>query len=289
MSEFLQYLISGAAVGCGFALTGSGLVVIHRVTRVVNLAQGMFAVLAGLTVTSLLGAGVPHLAAEGLAILAAAAAGALTGLIAIGRRGTTPITTLIVTLGIGLAGYAAELLVWGDQPRSFPGLGGAVDIAGAHILRQHLLVIVVTLVVFAGIGVFFGRTYLGKALAACAANPYAARIIGIDVTRMGVVAFALAGALGGLAGVLLTPLQSVAFDSDVPLLVNGFAAAIFGGLLRPGMALAGGLLLGVAQSLVAGFLSGTFQLEVALVLMLAVMIGRTLRRGAATEEEAAWG
>jgi branched-chain amino acid transport system permease protein len=100
---------------------------------------------------------------------------------------------------------------------------------------------------------------------------------------MGLLAFALGGALGGLAGVLVTPVQQVTFDSDVILLVNGFAAAVLGGLTRPGVALAGGLLLGVAQTLIAGYGGGAFQLEIALLLMLSVMVAQGVRAGSVRE------
>jgi branched-chain amino acid transport system permease protein len=114
VSELLSYLIHGLAVGCGFSLVASGLIIIYRVTRVVNLAQGTFAVLAGLSAATLLGSGVPHGLAELAAILIAAGAGLLTGFIAIGKRGTSPQAALIATLGVGIFAYAVEILVWGS-------------------------------------------------------------------------------------------------------------------------------------------------------------------------------
>jgi branched-chain amino acid transport system permease protein len=286
VSAFVSYLINGLAVGCGFALIGSGLVAIHRVTRVVNFAQAMFAVLAGLSAASFVHLGLPHGLAELAAVAVAVAAGLLTGLVTIGRRGTTPQSALIITLGLGIFAYAFEILIWGDQPRSFPGLRGSITLAGATVQRQYLLVIVVTAVVFTALALFFGHTYLGKALSACASNPYAARVVGIDVRRMGLLAFALGGGLGGVAGVLLTPLQPISFDSDVSLIVNGFAAAILGGLNRPVPALAGGLVLGVAEAMVAGYGKASYQVEVALGLMLAIMIWQGARRPAMQEETA---
>jgi branched-chain amino acid transport system permease protein len=278
VNAFLSYLVSGVAVGCGFALIGSGLVIIHRVTRVVNLSQGMYAVVAALSAMTFLGAGLPHGVAELCAILVAVVAGLLTGVVAIGRRGTTPLSSLIVTFGVGIFAYAVEVLTWGDQPRSFPGLAGAVEVANVRVQAQYVLVVAVAATVFLALDLFFERAYLGKALSACASNPYAARVVGIDVGRMGLLAFALGGALGGLAGVLLGPLRPISFDSDVPLVVDGFAAAILGGLTRPILALVGGLLLGVAEAMVAGYVNGAYQTEVALVLMLVVMIGQTARR-----------
>ena len=278
MNAFLSYLVSGVAVGCGFALIGSGLVIIHRVTRVVNLSQGMYAVVAALSAMTFLGAGLPHGVAELCAILVAVVAGLLTGVVAIGRRGTTPLSSLIITFGVGIFAYAIEVLTWGDQPRSFAGLPGAVEVANVRVQAQYVLVVAVAATVFLALDLFFERAYLGKALSACASNPYAARVVGIDVGRMGLLAFALGGALGGLAGVLLGPLRPISFDSDVPLVVDGFAAAILGGLTRPILALLGGLLLGVAEAMVAGYVNGAYQTEVALVLMLVVMIGQTARR-----------
>jgi branched-chain amino acid transport system permease protein len=287
VTSFISYLVNGLAVGCGFALLASGLVTVHRVTGVINFAQATFAVLAGLAAGSLLGDGLPHGLAELAGVALAVAAGLLTGLAALGKRGTTPQAALIVTLGISILAYAAEIAIWGDQPTSFPGLHGSLDIGGVRVLWQYLLVIGVTVVVFTALAAFFGRTYVGKALTACASDPYAARLVGIGVLRMSLVAFALGGGLGGIAGVLLTPLQPISFDSDVSLIINGFAAAILGGLNRPGPALAGALLLGVAESMVAGYGNASYQTEIALGLMLVIMIWRAARTPAVHEEATA--
>ncbi|MEQ4305788.1 branched-chain amino acid ABC transporter permease [Plantactinospora sp. B6F1] len=284
MREFLQYLVTGVGGGCAFALVGSGLVVVHRVTRVVNFAQGSFAVIAAMTASTLLASGLPHGLAEACAVGVGAGAGLLVGLVAIGRPGTPPGASLIITLGLAVFAYAVEVLVWGDQPRSFAGVPGAVEFAGVRFQAHYLLIIGVTAVVFAGTAALFARTDVGRALSACASNPYAARVVGIDVVRMGLLAFGIGGALGGLAGVLVTPIQLVTFDYDVTLIIGGFAAAVFGGLMRPLYTLVGGLLLGVAQSLVAGYGSAAYQMEVALVLLLAGMLVQAARSPVAAPE-----
>ncbi|MDI6097456.1 branched-chain amino acid ABC transporter permease [Actinoplanes sp. NEAU-A12] len=283
MSDLIGYLLTGLGIGAGFALVGSGLVAIYRVTRVVNFAQGAFAVLAAMLTSSLLGAGLPHGVAEVGGVVLGALAGLIVGVIAIGRPGTSPGTSLIVTLGLGVLAYAVEVLIWGDQPRSFPGVSGVAEVGGARLPAHYLLILAVTAPVFLVMAWFFARTDLGRALSACASNRYAAQVVGIDVRRMGLLAFAIGGALGGLAGVLTTPVQQVTFDSDVTLIVNGFAAAVLGGLTRPMVALAGGLLLGVAQTLAAGYGGGAYQMEVALVLMLTVMIIQAARTGPVPE------
>jgi branched-chain amino acid transport system permease protein len=151
-----------------------------------------------------------------------------------------------------------------------------------------VVVVLLTALAFVGLTVFFDRTYLGRGLTACSSNPRAARIVGIDVTRMGLVAFGLGGGLGGLAGVLLTPIQPVSFNSDVSIAISGFAAAIFGGLLRPGSALVGGLVLGVAEALTAGYGQASLQSGVALLIMLGIMVWQARHRLlTAADEDAA--
>ena len=287
MRLFLQYATSGLATGCAFALVATGFVAIYRVTRVVNFAQGTFAVVAGMLASALLVRGLPHVVAEGLAVLVAAAVGLGVGVVAIGRRGTPPLASLIVTLGLGIGAYALLILIWGDQPVSFDGLKGSLEVGGVTMQTHYGLVILVTAATFAGLALFFNATYLGRGLTACSSNPRAARLVGIDVTRMGLVAFGLGGGLGGLAGVLLTPLQPVSFDSDVGLAINGFAAAIFGSLLRPGTALVGGLVLGVAEALVAGYSRASLQSGVALVLMLGIMVWQARRQPLGSDEASA--
>ncbi|RNL86872.1 branched-chain amino acid ABC transporter permease [Halostreptopolyspora alba] len=278
MTQFLMFLINGIAIGCGFALVGSGLVAVYRITGVVNFAQGMFAVVAALSATSFVAMGVWHGLAELMAISVGGLAGLITGVIAVGKRGTQPLTALLVTLAVGFLAYAVEVLIWGENPRSLAGLDGRAELMGVPVQRQYLLVIAVTVVVFVLLWLFFSRTYLGKALTACASNPYAARVVGIDVTRMAFIAFALGGVLGGIAGVLIAPLRPVSFDTDVSLIVGGFAAAIFGGLTRPMMALLGGVLLGITEVMIQAYGNASFATMGSLVFLLVIMIWQATRR-----------
>jgi branched-chain amino acid transport system permease protein len=269
---FLSYILHGIAVGCSFALVASGIIIIYRVTRIVNLAQGSFAVVATFTATSLLGVGLPHGLAEVVAVLAAAGFGFLTGLVAVGKRGTRPQASLIATLAIAIFCYALVILIWGDQPRSFAGLAGSFEISGLDFPKQYVVVIGATLAVFALLEGFLEWTYAGKALTACASNPYAATLVGIGVVRMSLLGFALGGALGGVSGVLIAPLSPMSYDSDVLLFVNGFASAILAGLKRPVFALGGGIVLGVAEALVAGYSKASYQSALALLLTLAILV-----------------
>jgi branched-chain amino acid transport system permease protein len=280
MSEFMVYLVSGAALGCSFALIGSGFVVVHRVTRVVNFSQGLLAVLGGLISASLLSSALPAPLAYLVTLVLCALVGAAVGLMAIGRRSTPPLIALLVTLGASFIGSAVIIFVWGQDPISPPGIKGTVNVFGAELEIQRLVVVAVTVVAFVALAVFFDFTYLGKGLTAAASNPTAARLVGIDVRTMGLVAFAIAGALGGLAGLLIAPSSAVSYYSDLPLALSGFAAAVFGGLTSVWKTLVGGLALGIAGQLVAGYLSGSAQTEVALAMMLVVMILRHKSLGA---------
>jgi branched-chain amino acid transport system permease protein len=275
VSELVTYLVSGIALGSSFALIGSGFVVVHRVTRVVNFAQGSLAVVGGMVSATLLDGLLPHGLGQLGAVLICGVVGLLVGLLAIGRRGTPPLISLIVTLGASMLISAAIIWLWGQDPVSPPGLDGSTVVFGATVETQRLLVVVATLLAFLVLTLFFTRSYVGKALTASASNPFAARMVGIDVRRMGLLAFALAGVLGGLAGVLVAPTNAVSFYSDLPLALSGFAAAVFGGLTSPIRTLVGGLGLGVAGTLTAGYFDGSYQTEVALLLMLLIMIARS--------------
>lgn len=283
MSELITYLIAGIAIGCSYALVGSGIVVVHRITRVANFAQGTFAVLGGLLAGTFLTSGIPHGVGESLAVVLSGLAGLIVAVLAIGKPGTSPTVSLVITLGISILAYAVFILFWGDGSKSSPGLSGSVEILGASVQMHYFIVIGVTLVTFLCLGFFFAKTDLGKAMTACASNPYAAKLVGINVRRMGFSAFFIAGLLGGLAGVVLTPLREISYSSDISFALYGFAAAVFGGLNSPGKTILGGLILGIVSLLVAGYLNPAYQMVAALVIMLGVMI---IRSSSMVQEEA---
>lgn len=274
MNQFVTFLLSGIALGCSFALIGSGFVVVHRVTRVVNFTQGSLAVFGGLISYSLVEKVLPHGLGELVAVLMCGVIGLVFGLIAIGRPGTSPLISLLITLGLSFLSSAVMILIWGQDPISPPGISGSIEVGGISLEPQRLLVVAAALLAFLVLGLFFDRTDVGRSLTASASNPRAARLVGIDVRRMGLIAFGIAGVLGGLAGVLIAPSTAVSFYSDLPLALSGFAAAVFGGLVSPWRTFVGALILGVSGQLIAGYLNGSFQTQIALIMMLGVMIVR---------------
>lgn len=278
MTTFLQLVVSGLSVGSGYALVGIGLVLVFRTTNALNFAQGTYAVLAGLTTSSLLHHMPTPLAAL-LSILLVTAVGLAMGFVTLSRGGeTAPLISLIVTLGLSLVARAVELLVFGDSPHTFAAISArAWDLRGVLVQPQYVLVFGLTVLVTAVLSLVLRRTILGNALVACSDSHRAAQIIGLDTRTLGAVAFSLAALLGAVAGVLVTPIVPVTYDSDISIAVNGFAAAAFGGLVSIPLTLAGGLVLGVAENLVVGYVNPQYELAIALVIML-VLIGWRSRR-----------
>jgi branched-chain amino acid transport system permease protein len=282
MREFLQLVVVGVSTGSAFALVGIGMVLIFRTTGIINFAQGSFAVLGGLFMVELVG-GMHGLFAGFIAVVLVAFIGSLVGFVAVGfRRRTTPLASLIITLGIALFISSLNLLAFGDRPHTYPTIfERAWDIGGVLVQPQYVLVAGVTLVAALLLTLGLQRTIAGQALVACADSRRAAELVGIDVRAVAVVAFAVSAGLSALGWVLLTPVDPVNYDSDVRIAINGFAAAAFGGLVSIRLAYVGGLTLGIAQQLVVGYAdeipglgqqARQYELAAALVIML-VLIG----------------
>jgi branched-chain amino acid transport system permease protein len=131
-----------------------------------------------------------------------------------------------------------------------------------------------TLVLVVGLYLFFKYTLLGRALRASAANPRAARLMGINTQRMGLIAFALSAALCALAGIVITPVTFMSYDRGLMLALKGFVAMILGGLTSPFGAVLGALVLGVVESLAAGLLSSGYRDAFSFVILFAVLLVR---------------
>ena len=121
---------------------------------------------------------------------------------------------------------------------------------------------------------FFNRTLVGKAILACSCNKTAAQLVGINVGRMLLVAYGLSALLGAMAGVLVAPITYTSYDAGIMLGLKGFAAAVLGGMGNPMGAVAGGLLLGLVESLAAGLISSGYKDAIAFVILLLVLFLR---------------
>jgi branched-chain amino acid transport system permease protein len=275
--QLAQYVASGLVVGGVYALIGLGFVIVYGVTRIINFAQGEFVALGALGMVALLGQGLPLAAAFVFTVVLVAAVGVLLGRVAIHPvRHAPPLTILIVTIGASIALRGGALVVWGTDPFPAPAFspGPPLRLGGATVVRQGLWVLAVAGVVFAGLWAFFTRTYAGSAVRAAAVNPRAARLMGIRVDRMHLLAWAFSGGLGATAGAVIAPITYATYDMGLMLGLKGFVAAVLGGLASPPAAIAGGFLLGLAESLAAGLVSSGYKDAVAFVILIVLCLAQ---------------
>ena len=259
MREFIQFTLGGISFGMVYAAIALSLVLIWRGTRILNYSQGAMAMFTTYIAFTVIG----HTGNYWAGFAAALAAGLVLGA-GIERTGIRPVenkpplNAVVVTIGLlvfleGLAG-----IIYGGQYRSFP---AAFSITGLHagslalgISLNDVFVAAAVLAAALGLAVLFRFTSAGLRLRAAAFNTYAARLLGVRVGRMFTLGWALAGLIGALAGVLVSPdtfLYPASMDS---IFVLGFTAAVIGGLDSPVGAVVGGLILGVALNYVGGYL-----------------------------------
>lgn len=274
---WLQYVAGGLTAGAIYALVALGFSIVHNTSHAINFAQGEFVMLGGMGAVSLVGLGLPLLAAVPLALAGACAVGWLVQRLALepaqaGGKADV-VTLIIITIGVGLFLRGAAQLVWDKRIHTLPAFSGntPIQFGGASIVPQSLWVLGGTAAAVIALGWFFSRTVYGTAMRATAANPLAAQLMGISTRGVMRTAFALAALLGALGGVLTAPITFTSYDAGVMLGLKGFAAAMLGGLGSFGGAVAGGLLLGLLESLGAGFLSSAYKDAIAFVVILAVL------------------
>jgi len=270
-----QWIISGITVGTIYGLVALGFVVIYSVTRVINIAQGEF-VMLGAMLTITLANSLPLVPAIVLAVLATAAVGAVIERVALhpARRAATVIL-IMITVGIDIVLRGLALIIWGTQPYALrPFTPGPPILIGTGVItRQALWVIGIALVALLVCFGFFRFTLLGMALRACAANPLAARLVGIKPERMALLAWAGSAGLAALGGAVIAPITFGTSAMGLDLGLRGFVAAVMGGLESPVGAVWGGLVLGILESVGAGLSSGLKDV-IAFFVLLVVLILR---------------
>ncbi|NCC76274.1 MAG: branched-chain amino acid ABC transporter permease [Clostridia bacterium] len=278
MSDFLQFLFSGLTNGSIYALIALGFCVVNNTMGILNFVQVDFVTLGGMLMfTALLTIGLPMLPG----LLFAVAGVALVAML-VERFGLRPsrsdnhLILVFITIGIAIILRGAIKLIWGKNRMAVPPLtpDTPIQIMGASVLPQALWILLLTLVAIGLLSWFFYRTSLGLSMRAVASNPTAAAVVGIPAGRIRLTSYAIAGALGGLAGVLMTPITTLSYDVGVLLGLKGFAAAILGGFGSFPGAILGGIILGLLESMSAGYLSSAYKDVVAFVILLLVLFVR---------------
>jgi branched-chain amino acid transport system permease protein len=278
VNQLLQFLVTGLTVGAIYAMVAIGFNIIYNVTEIINLAQGEFVMLGGLLMVSThVSLGLPLLLAFPVTVLGVTLVGILLDRLAIRPiRKPSVMTLIIATVAASIIVKGLAMIIWGKSPYDLPAFSGRtpIDIGGVIVQPQYLWVVGFLVAVAVGLTLFFNRTILGKAMSACADNPDAARLVGINVRHMVLLSFALSAAIGAVAGLTLTPIALMDYDRGAMLAIKGFGAAILGGLGSFPGAILGGLILGLIESLSAGMLSSGYKDAYALIILLAVLFIR---------------
>jgi branched-chain amino acid transport system permease protein len=276
--QLLQYLLSGLSTGAIYSLIGIGFAIIYNSTGIINFAQGEFFMLGGmLTYYFLSVAKLPFPVAMLLAILLTTAVGVLFERLAIRPlRNASPLILVIITIGGSILIRGIAMLIWGKDTHSIPMFTGSkpLMIGGATLLPQHLWIFGITLCIIVVNRFFFYHTINGKAMRACSHNRRAASLVGIDVKRMVLFAFAISSAMGSVAGIISAPLTMTSYDVGIMLGLKGFCAAIIGGMSSGIATVFGGLLLGVLEAFGAGLISSGYKDAIAFIILLLILFIR---------------
>jgi branched-chain amino acid transport system permease protein len=269
-TALLQALISGLAVGSAYALVALGFGVTYTTTKTLNFGHGEFVSAGAFIGMSVLffslglpigsnsfGSNSPDSLWQLLAILAAMGFMGLLGWLLF-VAGVRPFAAkpgmawVMSTLGFGVVLQSIGLAVWGPKPVVVPSPVGddIVRLFGVGIRPQEILMLAVSVAVMLLFDYVMRRTMAGKAMRAVAHQPQIASLMGIPVQAVMVSSFAVSCGLAGLSGFLLAPIAQASLYMGLAVGLKGFSGAMVGGLNNPRGCVAGGLLLGVLESMI---------------------------------------
>ena len=278
MEDLLEQLIHGLTLGSMYAMVAAGLALMFGVVRLINFAHGEFFMLGAYAFWFAYRAvGLPY------PVAGLVAAGIMGGFGIVYER--TVIRSildrswhvqLIATLATSITLTNLAIIVFGTQAKEVPTVLSAriLEIGDVRIAWHRLLVLGMSLLVFAALHWFVRRTKTGKAMRAMSQNREACAVVGVDVERVALATFALSAVLAGGAAALVTPLFSIFPDMGALLTLKAFAAVIVGGFGYVQGAIAASFLIGITESLAAGYISYAYKDAIAFVIMIAVLLWR---------------
>ncbi len=278
LGELGPVLLAGIKFGALYALAALGLVVVHKATRTVNFAHGAFAMLgafAGFLVV--VKWQWPYWTAYLLIPPAIGVVAAVIEFLILRRLRQADMFTVVIAtvfLGIALAEgfrltYNTELLAVAS-----PFGGAPFIVAGVYITRNTLWVIAGALATAVACVALFRYGRLGRGMRAMAANVRGAQLCGYSVDGVYMLAWFLGGALAGLTGVFIAPVTGVSVDLSIAIITAAFVAGVIGGFDSPRGAIVGGLLLGIAESLSAAYVSSAMKNCISFLLLFVVLMWR---------------
>jgi len=278
LDQLLQHLLNGLLLGATYSLLGIGLTLVFGLMNVVNFAHGEFYTFGAYAAFAALAlASVHFFVAIPLAILAGALAGAVCERVLLRPlRAQSIDTVMLVMIGLWIAMQNAELLGWGGVAKSVPTpfptqpvVLGAVSVAPLRIF-----VFVVSGLLILGAHLLLSRTKLGRAMRATFQDRETAALMGVSIERIHTVTFAFGAGLAAAAGALLGPVFLLYPSMGDLASLKAFSEVILGGLGNFGGAALGGLVLGIAEELGAGYISSGYRDAVGFLMIVAVLLLR---------------
>ena len=270
-------LLGGLTSGALYALVALGIVLVYKATGTINFAHGEFLMISGFLAYSLyVFAGLPYLVSILGAVLLAFLLGAIAERIAFRPLMRANMVSLVLaTVGVSFILKGSGRMLWGGRGDylAFPPLlpPDPIIIGEIILVPQQLVVLAGAMVVMVAFALFFRLTRIGKTMQATADNPKAARLVGIRVEQVHMLAFGVGAAIAGAAAALMAPITLLYPDIGFSLFIKGFAAAVLGGLNSMAGALLGGFLIGVIESLAGGYIATSF-LEVSAFIVIMVTL-----------------
>jgi branched-chain amino acid transport system permease protein len=293
---FLQQILNGLVLGSIYALIALGYTMVYGIMGLINFAHGevvMFGAMVTITVISVLtSAGVvlpgPVLVLIGLlvAIPACMLLGFTIERVAYRPLRNAPrLAPLITAIGLSIVLQQAAILIWGRNYIPFPPIldHDTIDVFGATITQLQVGIVVLCLALMVGLLIVVEKTKLGRAMRATSQNPAVAGLMGVNVNTIISATFVIGSALGAIAGVMVaTNYDQAHYYMGFMIGLKAFTAAVLGGIGNLGGAVAGGILLGIIESLGAGyigdltggFLGSHYQDIFAFMVLIAVLIFR---------------
>jgi branched-chain amino acid transport system permease protein len=280
VDTLIQQIVSGLATGGIYGSVALALVMIYQATDVVNYAQGEMAMFSTYLAWSLLNAGLPYWVAFFATLAIAFVGGLLLERTLIRPVENAPVLTIVIVC-IGLLvifnSVAGWIYSYIQKPFPSPFPSKPIRVGNIYFGAHDLGALGVTLLVLAGLYVFFRFTTLGLAMRGAAQNPVSSRLCGIRVGWMLGVGWGLAALVGAVAGMMVAPIVFLDPNMMAGILIYAFASATLGGFTSPGGAVLGGLIVGVIENLVGTyvkFIGTELKLTVALALILIVLLVR---------------
>jgi branched-chain amino acid transport system permease protein len=279
MTQFLQLVISGLAMGCVLGLIALGFTLIYKATETVNFAQGDLMMLGGfVALTAVATSGLPFWLGVVVAVVVMAGFGSgLERLVVRRVLGQPAFAVVMLTIGIGfmLRGLVSMVPGWGTESYTVraPYSGEVLRLAGLAVSAEQLAVIAMTLVLCTLLYLFFRSTRIGVAMQAVSQNQLAAYYMGIPVARVNSLVWAISAGVAAFAGVLLAPITFVHMNMGF-IGLKAFPAAVIGGFGSVPGAICGGLIIGIVESLSGFYLPEGFKDVAAYVVVLVVLMVR---------------